>query len=200
MADVAILDYGAGNVKSVQNMLKHLGYSAAITFDLREIGAAARVILPGVGAFPAAMRFIEEKNLREGLVKIAADKPFLGICLGMQLFFDSSHEIEKCRGLGLIPGEVRRIDTDQKLPHIGWNSLGFKRECGILNGVEENSYVYYAHTYMAYPENPEDVAAVSDYGTEVPGIVSRGNIIGFQFHPEKSAETGMQLMKNFCAL
>ena len=200
MGYVAVIDYGAGNLMSVTNALEYIGAQSVITADKGVIARADRIILPGVGAFPAAMDNLEKAGLVQVLCRESENKPFLGICLGMQMLFDRSFEIRQCAGLGLIPGEVRKIETALKLPHIGWNSLEFRNPCPILEGIDEGAYVYFVHTFCAVPENEENLIATADYGEHVAGIVARGNVIGCQFHPEKSGETGLKMLKNFCAM
>ena len=197
MGFIAIIDYGAGNLMSVVNALNFLGYENVVTSNVGEICRAERIILPGVGAFPSAIENLREKALDVVLREQAAVKPFLGICLGMQMLFERSFEIEECEGLGLIPGAVRRIKTDLKLPHIGWNSLEFANPSPLLNDVPEGTYVYYVHSFCAETER-ENLVAASDYGECVAGIVSSGSVFGCQFHPEKSGEMGLRILKNFC--
>ena len=197
MKRVGIIDYGAGNLMSVANALKYLGLESVISREKGVLEDCDRLILPGVGAFPAAMRSLEEAGLT-GFVRTEAEKkPLLGICLGMQMLFDESNESEPCRGLGLIPGKVTRIETTLKLPCIGWNSLSFKNNCPLLSGLEDGTYVYFVHSYCAHPERREDLAAAADYGAEVTALVWRGYVYGAQFHPEKSGEKGLMMLKNF---
>lgn len=200
MGYTAIIDYGAGNLMSVTNTLDFLGFENKITADEREIELADRIILPGVGAFPAAMENLNGKGFSTIIKEQAKKKPLLGICLGMQMLFDVSYEISECEGLGLIPGKVRKIETDLKLPHIGWNSLEFKNPCPLLKDVEEGEYVYFVHTFCAEAEKSENLVATADYGEHVAAIVSSGNVFGCQFHPEKSGDTGLRIIKNFCEI
>jgi glutamine amidotransferase len=200
MGYIAVIDYGAGNLMSVTNALNFLGYENKITADIGEIERADRVILPGVGAFPAAMDNLTEKGFVPVLKEQAKKKPLLGICLGMQMLFDRSFEISECAGLGLIPGIVRKIRTDLKLPHIGWNSLEFKNPCPLLDGIEPGAYVYFVHSFCAETARPSDLIASADYGEHVAGLVACGNAYGCQFHPEKSGDVGLKILKNFCAL
>ena len=198
MGYTAIVDYGAGNLMSVTNALNYLGCENIITSKVEELELAERIILPGVGAFPAAMACLRKNGLENEVKKQAEKKPLLGICLGMQMLFDVSYEIEKCSGLGLIPGEIRKINTNMKLPHIGWNSLNIKNDCRLLEGIEDGTYVYFVHSFCAEVKNPENLIAVADYGVEVAGIAARGNVFGCQFHPEKSGEAGLLILRNFC--
>jgi len=197
MGGIAILDYGVGNLRSVSNALEYLGFSCRITADARELERADAILLPGVGAFPDAAAKLRGKKLNSEITLQAKRKPVLGICLGMQLLFDESVEIRPTPGLGLIPGRVERIGTDLKLPHIGWNSLHFEGDCPIFKGVEEGSRVYFVHSFCGHAACEDDVAAVTDYGGPVLAAVRRGNVYGCQFHPEKSGETGLQILRNF---
>ena len=161
---------------------------------------AAGVILPGVGAFPDAMAALTDSGLTEAVLKAAKEKPFLGICLGMQMLFEESDEVRPCRGLGLLPGRIERIETSLKLPQIGWNALDILRPNAMTEGLENGSYVYFVHSFMAHPADENDLVAVTDYGTRVPAMVARGNLFGCQFHPEKSGEVGLTMLRNFAKL
>lgn len=200
MSYIAIVDYGAGNLMSVHNTLDYLGYENKIAASADVIENAAGVILPGVGAFPDAMAALEHSGLTEAVLKAAKEKPFLGICLGMQMLFEESDEVRPCRGLGLLPGRIERIETALKLPQIGWNSLDILRPNAMTEGLENGSYVYFVHSFMAKPSDENDLAAVTDYGTRVPAMVARGNLFGCQFHPEKSGEVGLRMLRNFAKL
>ena len=200
MGYIAIVDYGAGNLMSVHNTLDYLGYENKIAASADVIENAAGVILPGVGAFPDAMTALEHSGLTEAVLKAAKEKPFLGICLGMQMLFEESDEVRPCRGLGLLPGRIERIETALKLPQIGWNALDILRPNAMTEGLENGSYVYFVHSFMAKPSDENDLAAVTDYGTRVPAMVARGNLFGCQFHPEKSGEVGLQMIRNFAKL
>ena len=200
MSYIAIVDYGAGNLMSVHNTLDYLGYENKIAASADVIENAAGVILPGVGAFPDAMAALEHSGLTEVVLKAAKGKPFLGICLGMQMLFEESDEVRPCRGLGLLPGRIERIETSLKLPQIGWNALDILRPNAMTEGLENGSYVYFVHSFMAKPSDENDLAAVTDYGTRVPAMVARGNLFGCQFHPEKSGEVGLQMLRNFAKL
>ena len=198
---IAIVDYGAGNLLSVSKAMEFLGFSVCITGEAKEIERADAVILPGVGAFPDAMDNLRAAGLDRAVIAAAEKKPLLGICLGMQMLLEESTEVRPCRGLGLIPGRVDRIETDLKLPQIGWNSLNLTQtDNPLLKEVRDGDYVYFVHSYMAYASNAADVAAVTDYGTEVTAMVARGNIFGCQFHPEKSGEVGLSILKHFGGL
>ncbi len=194
---IAVLDYDVGNLKSISNALDYLGFSCKITGEGRELEAADALILPGVGAFPDAAAKLKATGLDDILRKQAKIKPILGICLGMQLLFEDSDEGRLCPGLGLIPGHVRRIDTPLKLPHIGWNTLFYPRESPLFTRLEAGSAVYFVHSYAAVDVPPENLLAVTDYGVTVTAAVGEGNVFGCQFHPEKSGEIGLQILRNF---
>lgn len=200
MSYIAIVDYGAGNLMSVHNTLDYLGYENKIAASADVIENAAGVILPGVGAFPDAMAALTDSGLTEAVLKAAKEKPFLGICLGMQMLFEESDEVRPCKGLGLLPGRIERIETSLKLPQIGWNALDILRPNAMTEGLENGSYVYFVHSFMAKPSDENDLAAVTDYGTRVPAMVARGNLFGCQFHPEKSGEVGLAMLHNFAKL
>ena len=200
MGYIAIVDYGAGNLMSVHNTLDYLGYENKIAASADVIENAAGVILPGVGAFPDAMAALTDSGLTEAVLKAAKEKPFLGICLGMQMLFEESDEVRPCKGLGLLPGRIERIETSLKLPQIGWNALDILRPNAMTEGLENGSYVYFVHSFMAQPADENDLAAVTDYGTRVPAMVARGNLFGCQFHPEKSGEVGLRMLRNFAKL
>ena len=195
---IAIVDYGVGNLKSVQNALKALNIMSIISSDSEEIAKSRSLIVPGVGAFPDAMKNMRDTGL-DKVIKAAAKegKPILGICLGMQLFFEESNEIEKCAGLGLLKGNIKKLEGSIKIPHTGWNSLSFETYTPLLEGIPENKYVYFVHSYYAEVREKGIVNAYSMYEKKIPAIVSKGNIFGMQFHPEKSGEFGMKLLKNF---
>ena len=195
MGYIAIVDYGAGNLMSVHNTLDYLGYENKIAASADVIENAAGVILPGVGAFPDAMAALTDSGLTEAVLKAAKEKPFLGICLGMQMLFEESDEVRLCRGLGLLPGRIERIETSLKLPQIGWNALDILRPNAMTEGLENGSYVYFVHSFMAHPADENDLAAVTDYGTRVPAMVAKGNLFGCQFHPEKSGALGLKLLE-----
>lgn len=197
---IAIIDYGAGNIFSVKNACEYLGVSAVLTSDPGQIEAADKMILPGVGAFPAAMDKLEKAGLVELIRREAQKKPLLGICLGMQMLFSKGFEFEEREGLGLIEGEVRLMTPKGlDVPHMGWNRLIRNKDCPLLYGLGDDEYVYFVHSYAAQCAD-EDVAAYTDYGTKVTALVHRGNVYGAQFHPEKSGRTGLSILKNFAAL
>ncbi len=197
---IAIIDYGAGNIFSVKNALDYLGAECRLTSDKSEIESADKLILPGVGAFPAAMEMLVKSGLVDTIKEQAGKKPLLGICLGMQLLFEKSFEFEECEGLGLIKGHVDRIDEPGLvIPHMGWNKLVYNHSCPLFNGLEE-SYVYFVHSYKAFCDDSE-LLAYCDYGSRVPAVVGDGGFVyGTQFHPEKSGAAGLQMLKNFSEL
>lgn len=201
---IAIIDYDAGNIKSVEKALLSLGEEVLLTREPERILGAQKVILPGVGAFGDAMGRLEEYGLAEVIREVAAQgKPFLGICLGLQLLFESSEESPGVKGLGILKGRILRIPdgkkedgTPLKIPHIGWNSLEFPRQGRLFDGLAEQSYVYFVHSY--YLKAEEDiVTARTQYGVSIDASVEKGNIFACQFHPEKSSETGLHILKNF---
>lgn len=193
---ITIIDYGAGNLFSVQNALNYLGLENRVSRDPGEIRSADGLILPGVGAFPDAMRMLNASGLTDLIREEARKKPFLGICLGMQLLFEAGYEFEETAGLGLLPGTVQKIETPYKIPHMGWNSLTFHRPCPLLEGVREGESVYFVHSFQAKTQS-ECLYASCDYGTEIPALVGEGTVFGAQFHPEKSGEVGLTILKNF---
>ena len=193
----AILDYGVGNLKSVTNAMRYLGFDTRITSDPAELERADAIILPGVGAFPDAAEKLRVPGLDKTLLTQAEKKPILGICLGMQLLFDRGEEIRPCAGLVLVHGSVRRLETDRKLPHIGWNSLAFQNHSPLFRGLDDGVYVYFVHTFCGVADRESDVIARTEYGPSVVAAVSCGNVYGCQFHPEKSGETGLVILKNF---
>lgn len=197
MSLIAIVDYGVGNLKSVTNAMNYLGLNTCITSEASELERADAIILPGVGAFPDAAEKLRAPGLDKVVVAQAEKKPVLGICLGMQLLFDRGEEVRPCDGLGLISGKIARIETRYKLPHIGWNSLKFQNNSPLFKGLDDGAYVYFVHSFCGYAEREEDVIARTDYGPSVVAAVGNGNVYGCQFHPEKSGETGLIILKNF---
>ena len=201
---VAIIDYGVGNLFSLKSSLKEIGAEAVVTSDEKVIAEADRIILPGVGAFEDAARKLRESGMADVVKReAAAGKPMMGICLGMQLMFDVGYEYGVHEGLGLIKGSVRPIadviPEGYKIPHIGWNLLKFKRESPLFKYIKEDDYVYFVHSYYA-AECDESVIAVTEYGAELTAAVANGNVYGCQFHPEKSGEVGMNILKAFMEL
>ena len=195
---IGIVDYGVGNLNSVQNALNSMNIKSIISSSAEEISKCRSIIVPGVGAFPDAMENMKNSGLDKVIKAAAKDgKPILGVCLGMQLFFEESDEVEKCQGLGLLKGNIIKLEGSIKIPHMGWNSLSFETPSPLLSGVEENQYVYFVHSYYAVKCEEGIVNAYSMYEKKIPAIVSKGNIFGMQFHPEKSGEFGQKLLKNF---
>jgi glutamine amidotransferase len=201
---VAIIDYGVGNLFSLKSSLKEIGAEAVVTADEKLIAAADRIILPGVGAYEDAARKLRESGMADVVKReAAAGKPMMGICLGMQLMFDVGYEYGVHEGLGLIRGSVRPISDvipeGYKIPHIGWNLLKFRKESPLFKYIKEDDYVYFVHSYYA-AECDESVIAVTEYGAELTAAVANGNVYGCQFHPEKSGEVGMKILKAFMEL
>lgn len=195
---IAIVDYGMGNLRSVENALDFLGIQSIITSDKETILNSDGIILPGVGAFPDAIDNIKEAGLDKVLKEaVNKGKPLLGICLGMQLLFEESDEVKLSKGLGFLKGRIEKLNIDLKVPHMGWNSLNMEKESPILNGIKKGSHVYFVHSYYAVTGEEGILNAYADYGVKVPGIVSKGNVYGIQFHPEKSGEIGLRMLKNF---
>ena len=200
----AVVDYGVGNLCSLLGSLKEIGEQAFVTSDKEALLKSERIILPGVGAFGDAIAALKATGLDETLKEAAANgTPLLGICLGMQLLFDKSYEYGEHEGLGLIKGEIVPIKSllsdDRKVPHMGWNSLVFKKTSPLLAEIREGSYVYYVHSFCA-AGCADAIDAVSDYGCEIVGAVSQKNVFGMQFHPEKSGEVGLKMLSSFCKL
>ncbi|APQ75606.1 imidazole glycerol phosphate synthase subunit HisH [Clostridium botulinum] len=195
---ISIVDYGMGNLKSVENALDFLGIKSVITSEREVILNSDGIILPGVGAFPDAINNIKREGIDKVLKEaVKKDKSLLGICLGMQLLFEESEEIKSCRGLGFLKGKIEKMKVNLKIPHMGWNNLSFCKDSPILKGIKQRSYVYYVHSYYAKIEEEGILNAYSQYGIEVPGIVSKNNIYGIQFHPEKSGDIGLKILSNF---
>lgn len=198
---IAIIDYGMGNLKSVQNALKFLGFDSIITSNPKEIKALKGMILPGVGAFKEAMDNLCSKGLDKVIKEEASNgKPLLGICLGMQMLFEKGFEVEEREGLGFLKGKIKKIEPIEKvkIPHMGWNRLEINKEDSILKDINEEKFVYYVHSFAASHYDNDDLIAYSNYGgIKIPGLVRKENVIGAQFHPEKSGEVGLKILKNF---
>ncbi|MBO4902827.1 MAG: imidazole glycerol phosphate synthase subunit HisH [Lachnospiraceae bacterium] len=200
---IAIIDYDAGNMKSVEKALHFLGKDYQVTDKREEILRADHVILPGVGAFGMAMEQLKERGLVEVLREVAGKgTPFLGVCLGMQLLFDESDEDPGVAGLSLLQGKIARIPTGtyEKIPHMGWNSLKITPGSRLFANVPDESFVYFVHSYYAHAHDRTAVAATTSYNTEIDAAVEKGNLFGCQFHPEKSSETGLTILRNFVNL
>lgn len=200
MGYTAIVDYGVGNLKSVSNAMAYLGQETRITRDREVLKMADSIILPGVGAFPDAAEKLREPGLDRVLIELAGEKPILGICLGMQLLFDRGVEVRPCEGLGFVSGSVQRIETPFKLPHIGWNSLKFHNDSPLFRGLDNGGYVYFVHSFCGVATDPRHVIATTEYGPEVVAAVQNGNVFGCQFHPEKSGDFGLEILRNFVTL
>ena len=199
---IAIIDYGVGNLFSLTSSFKKIGEEAIITSDEEIIKKADKLILPGVGAFGDASKKLFESGLDKVILEqVKNQKPLLGVCLGMQLLFEKSYEFGVHKGLGLIDGKVVHIDlpSDYKIPHIGWNALQFKKKSPILKYINENDFVYFVHSYHAV-DCGESLVATTDYGREITAIVQSGNVYGCQFHPEKSGEVGLKILKAFAEI
>lgn len=200
---VAIIDYDAGNIKSVEKALLSLGAETVLTRDPEVILSADHIILPGVGAFGDAMEKLHHYGLVE-VIREAVQKqiPFLGICLGLQLMFESSEESPGVEGLSLLPGKIVKIPAEEglKIPHIGWNSLTYPNQGRLYKGIPENSYVYFVHSYYLQAEEEEIVMAATEYGAYIHASVEKGNVFACQFHPEKSSDVGLTILKNFISI
>ena len=207
---IAIIDYDAGNIKSVEKALQFLGEEVIVTSDRDAILSADKAILPGVGSFGDAMEKIRERNLEEVIHEfVDSGKPFLGICLGLQLFFESSEETPGVKGLGLLKGKITRIPNEykqngetvtQNVPQIGWNNIKVNPSSKLLKGLGDNPYVYFVHSYYLQADDIEDVAATTEYGVTIHAAVERMNVMATQFHPEKSSDVGMNILRNFIAM
>ncbi len=196
---ITILDYGAGNVPSVERALQRLGAQSQRTASAECISTAKALLLPGVGHYAALVRALDEKNLRAPLVDaIRGGVPFLGICLGLQVLFKSSEEASQLEGLNLLPGIVSALPPNVKLPHMGWNQLEKKRESSLLAGVDAGAYFYFAHSYAVLDSN--DAAATCSHGAEFAAVIEQQNIFAVQFHPEKSGDSGARVLQNFLRL
>ncbi|EAK0826949.1 imidazole glycerol phosphate synthase subunit HisH [Campylobacter fetus] len=202
---IGIIDYGAGNIKSVKNAFEYVGSKSELISFGDNLKKYDKLILPGVGAYGDAMQKLRVNGLEDGILEfIKSGKPFLGICLGMQLLFERGFEFGEHKGLGVIKGDVIKFDESKfnkhlKVPHIGWNSCEFKKECSINRGLPKSSYLYFVHSYHAVCDD-ESVLAVTTYGYEFVSAVCKDNIFGFQPHPEKSHENGLKIIKNFVEL
>ncbi|HUY89754.1 MAG TPA: imidazole glycerol phosphate synthase subunit HisH [Pirellulales bacterium] len=200
---IAIIDYGMGNLRSVQKGFEKVGHQATITNDPAAIRDAAKVILPGVGAFPDAMQELRRRELIEPIrAAIECGKPFLGICLGLQLLFDVGWEGGRHEGLGILPGEVVRFDVppEYKVPHMGWNQLAIRRRAPLLEGLADGAYVYFVHSYYVVPRDREVIATETSYPQPFTSMIWRDNLFATQFHPEKSQADGLRMLKNFAEL
>jgi len=192
---IVIINYGTGNLKSIKNGFSKIGEEAVISDDIYDMEKADALILPGVGAFGSAMEHL--KNYKDLIHDhINAGKPFLGVCLGQQILFSESEESEGVKGLDVLKGEVLRLPDGLKIPHMGWNNLEIKNKCSLLEGIS-NDYMYFVHSYYVKPEDEDIIAATTNYGIDVPAAICNENIFATQFHPEKSGEIGLNILKNF---
>lgn len=203
MSSIAIIDYGMGNLRSVQKGIEHVGYQAIVSRDSQAIEAAQGVVLPGVGAFGACMDNLRAYDLVD-TVKRVIDRgtPFLGICLGMQLLFEESEEFGPVPGLGVFPGRVVRFEERQerKVPHMGWNQIRKTQDVPHLRGIDDGAFVYFVHSYYVVPSDPGLTATATDYGQEFTSAVARDNVFATQYHPEKSQAVGLKILENFARL
>lgn len=200
---ISIINYEMGNLRSVQKALEVLGYQAQVTDDAAEIAAADKLILPGVGAYSDAMSALRERKLVEPICHaVASGKPTLGICLGMQLLFETSYEDGEHQGLGIVPGKVVKFEMprEHKVPHMGWNQLTFGKPSPLYANVDEGAYVYFVHSYYVVPSDDSIIATTTDYPEPFCSSIQQGNLYATQFHPEKSQKVGLKLLENFAAL
>lgn len=205
---VTIIDYGIGNLRSIEKAFERVGADVLRTDDAEAIASAERLVLPGVGAFGACIAEVDRRGVRDAIhTSIASGTPFLGVCVGMQMLFEEGLEKGTHQGLGVLPGQVVHFHDaddgttdDLKVPHMGWNSLSPTRSSPLLEGLGPDAYVYFVHSYHAVPAEPDDVLATTHYGRDVPAVVQRGNVYGVQFHPEKSQAVGLRILKNFARL
>ncbi|MDD3473406.1 MAG: imidazole glycerol phosphate synthase subunit HisH [Syntrophaceae bacterium] len=200
---IVIVDYGMGNLRSVQKGFERIGANAIITRDPDLIEKADKVVLPGVGAFPECMKNLSLFGLIDSLVSfIKSDRPFLGICLGLQLLFDESEEFGVNKGLKIIPGKVKAFDRKMglKIPHMGWNQVYFNKAVPIFNQISDGSWFYFVHSYYVDPKNVQDIAATANYGIDFTCAISRSNLFALQFHPEKSQQNGLKILSNFAKM
>jgi len=200
---ITIIDYGMGNLRSVQKAFERIGFPARITNDPQQVAEASHLVLPGVGAFADAMAELRRLELVEPIRQaIQKEKPFLGICLGLQLLFDRSHEDGLHEGLGILSGEVVRFDlpAEYAVPHMGWNQLQIRRPHPLLAGIEEGAYVYFVHSYYVVPQDGSVIATETDYGVWFCSSIGQGRLFATQFHPEKSQSVGLRMLENFARL
>ena len=195
---IAVIDYGMGNLRSVQKAFEFLGFEAEITDRVADLDEASHVVLPGDAAFGDAMRNLRGGGWDEAIARsIDRGKPFLGICVGLQLMFSESEERGQHRGLDLLPGRVRQFPATERVPQIGWNQIAIQRPCAILEEIPEGSFYYFVHSYYVEPARPADSVATTDYGLEYTSIAQRDQVFGVQFHPEKSQDFGLKILDNF---
>ncbi|MCL4474279.1 MAG: imidazole glycerol phosphate synthase subunit HisH [Actinobacteria bacterium] len=197
---IVIIDYGMGNLRSVEKALEKVGAEVAVSRDPDDLRQADRIVLPGVGAFGDAMANLQKRGLVEAIKgEVAAGKPFLGICLGLDLLFEESDEHGLHQGLGLLPGRVELLATGLKIPHIGWNQINIRKESKLLAGIPDGSAFYFVHSYAVVPREESDILCETEYGSAFVSAVERDNIAAFQFHPEKSSSLGLMILRNFAS-
>jgi len=200
---IAIIDYGMGNLRSVQKAFEKVGHEAIVTSDAAQVAAASKVVLPGVGAFEDCIAELHRCNLVQSVHQaIDSGKPFLGICLGLQMLFDVSYENGRHNGLGILPGEVVRFDLPKEyaVPHMGWNQITIRQPAPILKGIADGTYVYFVHSYYVVPKDNSVIATETEYGKPFCSMIWRDNVYATQFHPEKSQAEGLKILKNFAEL
>ena len=198
MSSVAIIDYGVGNLRSVEKAFAAVGVDAVVTGDKQKLLAAERLVLPGVGAFGTCMSEFERHGLIDlVLARVEEGTPLLGVCVGMQMLFEESAEFGKTKGLGLLKGHVNRFDDSLVVPHVGWNQVGRTSPSALLNDVSDNSFFYFVHSYYCEPRDKDTIIGETEYGVTFASVIAKRNIFGVQFHPEKSQNAGLQLLKNF---
>lgn len=198
---IAIIDYGMGNLRSVQKGFERVGFEAEVVSSPDAVSGATGLVLPGVGAFGDAMDNLRGVEFVDSIVKsVSAGVPFLGICLGLQLLFSQSEELGAHQGLDILPGRVTRFPAGQRVPQIGWNQIHMRRESPLLDGVPDGAFFYFVHSFYVQAERGEDVVAETDYGIDYCSIVGKNNVFGVQFHPEKSQDAGLRLLKNFAQI
>lgn len=197
---ITIVDYGAGNLQSVEKAFQYIGAETRVVSSGDELLTAEALVLPGVGAFRDAMQNLEDRGMVQAIQDyIASKKPFMGICLGLQLLFEESEEFGRVKGLGVFQGKIRKIPSENglKVPHMGWNSLSLKKEDGIFKGLSGDPYVYFVHSYYLKAEDRSIVSAQTEYGVKIDAAIQSGNVFATQFHPEKSGRVGLQMLRNF---
>ncbi len=200
---IVIVDYGMGNLRSVQKGFERVGSKALVSRDIQEIKSADKLVLPGVGAFPECMKNLYRFELVKPIIDfLGSGKPFLGICLGLQLLFDESEEFGLNEGLKVIPGKVKAFSRDMglKIPHMGWNQIILKKDVPLFDGINNGSFFYFVHSYFVEPDSSSDVATETEYGVTFTSAIARDNIFALQFHPEKSQQNGLRVLKNFSCL
>jgi glutamine amidotransferase len=198
MAQVAIIDYGVGNLRSVEKALTAGGYDAIVTSDEAELHGAERLVLPGVGAFAACMQQLTARGFdRLVLERVSTGTPLLGVCVGMQLLFEESEEFGSTKGLGLLPGRVRRFSSDLVVPQVGWNQISQRARHPLFAGIPDHSFFYFVHSFYCESDDRDLVVGETEYGAQYASVVARGNVCGVQFHPEKSQTAGLRLLSNF---